>query len=198
MSKNLKTELKISEEDSLILSYRNHQPLYNHHILIQSIPEVVRNFPNARFIFTRSGINEEYYHQNKKLVKELGVEEHFRFINRWLTDEELRALIQSAHISINIPLQDGLPATLFEIMTTKSIPIVSNLENYHHFFKHKVNGFYLYDVISSDELAETIITALKQREFLSDSFYKNNNEYIRKSQDWKVLSNNLLTFYEFH
>ena len=95
-----------------------------------------------------------------------------------------------------MPFIDGLPASLFEIMSTNSIPIISNLENYHPFFKENKNGFYLNDLSSAEELAGIIIKVLKNYAELSKRISNNNNTYIRKYQNWKFQSANFIDFYQ--
>jgi len=193
--KSLKEEFKINEFDFVILNYRNHKFLYNHHTTIKAIPKVIEKHPNAKFIFTKGSADKNYINQNINLVKKLNIENNFIFIDKWLSNEELCALINLAHININIPLKDGLPATLLEIMATRSIPIVSNLENYKPFFKANKNGFFLNELENHNELAELIIKSLNNYDEFSVKFYKVNNNYIKKYQNWEIQSKELLEFY---
>jgi len=192
----IKKEFNINESDIIILSYRNHKEIYNHHTLMKSIPQVITEFPNSKFIFTRSSYNEEYRSETFKLIKNLGVQDQFILIDRWLTNNELSALINIADIHINIPFNDGLPATLFEIMSTKAIPIVSNLNNYHPFFQDNVNGFYLHNIDDFQELSELIKTSLRKLDYYKEKFYFTNNNYIRNHQNWNIQSELFLNFYK--
>lgn len=191
----IKSEYKINNNDHIILSYRNHKEIYNHHTLLKAMPQVIEEFPNTKFIFTRGSYSENYRDQTFKLANDLGVQDHFIFINRWLTNNELRALINIADINVNIPLKDGLPATLFEIMSTKAIPIVSNLDNYHPFFQDKTNGFYLHKIDDAQELSELIKISLRNLDFYKEKFHSVNNDYIRNYQNWKIQSKHFLEFY---
>ncbi|GEM_PF-2360499 len=193
----LKQELGIGNNDPVILSYRNHKPLYNHHLVIRAMPEILKKYPQAKFIFTRSNSwDENYIQSNRKLAVELNAEDNFIFIERWLNDEELKALVNMADITLNIPLHDGLPATLLEIMATKSIPIVSDLTNYHPFFTDQKNGLYLKKDFTERQLSDLIISALNNKKYLAEKFYKNNIDYIRRYQDWNKMKDKLLLFYE--
>ena len=193
--KSLKIKLNISGSDFIVLSYRNHKKIYNHHTLIKAIPEVVKKYPNVKFVFTRGSFDKEYLKQSLGLVKKLQIENAFIFIDRWLSNEELCALINLAHININIPFQDGLPASLLEIMATKSIPIVSNLENYSSFFKENENGFFLNELENHNKLAKLIIKSINNYDEFYTKFYKVNNNYIEKYQNWVTQSKKLLEFY---
>jgi glycosyltransferase involved in cell wall biosynthesis len=191
----MKKECKIGGDNLIVLCYRNHKELYNHHTLIKSIPQIIDEFPTTKFIFTRGSYSKTYKDQTFKLVKDLKVEKNFLFIDRWLSDTELRALINIADININIPFRDGLPATLFEIMSTSAVPIISDLDNYHPFFKDKINGIYLNMVDNHQELSRIIISVFRDLGHYKGIFPKNNNEYVRNYQNWEIQSKMFLDFY---
>jgi glycosyltransferase involved in cell wall biosynthesis len=192
----LKRDLNINQDDIIILSHRNHKQLYNHHTLINAIPKVVADHPNAKFIFTKGSCDPAYLEQSKKLVKQLSVSTHFLFIDRWLTDQEIHALLNISDISINIPFMDGLPASLFEIMSTKAVPIVSNLKNYHDFFKNQINGFYLNDLDDKNELSALILKGLNNVSKYQKQFSSINNAYVKEYQNWDTQKNKFLDFYQ--
>jgi len=193
---DLKEEFDINSDEFIVLSYRNHRKVYNHHLLIESIPEVLWKLPNVRFVFTCFGAEEEYLKQNRLRCEELKISRNVVFIQRWLSDKDLRALIHIAHASINIPSKDGLPATLLEIMSTPSIPITSDLKNYQDFFEHNKNGFYLKNLNDPLELARLVFEALANYTELSGRFSMVNNQYIQSQQNWEVQSKKLLDFYQ--
>jgi len=193
---NMRTKLKINPSDPVILSYRNHKALYNHHTLIRSIASVIKTFPNAKFIFTRGNADDNYVHETLSFVQEHKLENNFIFINHWFSDAELSALVNMAKVCVNIPLTDGQPATLFEIMATKAIPIVSSLDNYRPFFQNGVNGFYLKNINDSEELSEIIIMAIKNYTEIAQPIYRSNNQYIMKYHDWNINSKKQIDLYD--
>jgi len=192
---HIKNDFNISESDIIIMSYRNHKEIYNHHTLLKSSPLIIEEFPSSKLIFTRSSYSEEYIQKTFKLMHHLGVKDQIIFIDRWLSNNELYALINIADIHVNIPFKDGLPATLFEIMCTKAIPIISDLNNYHPFFKDKVNGFYLHILDDYKELSELIKMSLRKLDYYQQKFQITNNDYIRKYQNWNIQSKIFLNFY---
>jgi hypothetical protein len=189
-------EFSIKPDDQVVLSYRTHREIYNHHTLVESIPKVLDSYPNTIFIFTCFNADEAYLSRNISRCKELNVSHNIRFIKRWLSDQELRALIHTAHICVNIPVKDGLPATLLEIMSARSIPIVSNLVNYHYFFSQGQNGFYLRNLEDSFELSNLIKGTLENYKELSDTISRINNAYIENTQNWRIQSQRLLDLYQ--
>jgi glycosyltransferase involved in cell wall biosynthesis len=195
VSLELKKEFNLFTNDFIVLSYRNHKKIYNHHTLINSIPLIIDKFPNTKFIFTRSSFSKDYLEQTLSLVRDLKIEDNFIFINRWLSNSEMRSLINIADINVNIPFNDGLPATLFEIMSMNAIPIISNLDNYHPFFKNQINGFYLENLNDTSELSELIKFSLGNLDLYKNKFYSINDDYIRNHQNWQIQSKFFLDFY---
>jgi glycosyltransferase involved in cell wall biosynthesis len=191
----LREELYINSGDFIILSYRNHMELYNHHTLVKTIPLITQEYPNTKFIFTRGSYNKDYKEKTHQLVNELNIGQNFILLDRWLTDEELRALINIADITVSIPSRDGLPATLFEIMSTKTVPVVSNLTNYHPFFSDKINGFYLNNPKDHQELSGILLTILANLKQYQETFYPVNTAYIKAEQNWLKQSELFLDFY---
>jgi glycosyltransferase involved in cell wall biosynthesis len=192
----IRTELNVNPSDTVILSYRNHKALYNHHTIVKSMISVVKSIPNAKYVFVRGNADDSYVQQTYTLVRENRLKNNFAFINHWLSNTELCALVNMAKICINIPSKDGLPATLFEIMATRAIPIVSSLDNYQPFFKNGVNGFYLKDINNSAELAKIIITIINNYTEIAKAIYSNNNQYIMKYQDWNKNSKMQIELYD--
>ncbi len=194
----LKKELIIGETDLILLSYRNHAAVYNHHITIAAMPAVLKEFPQAKFIFTRGRCDNAYVKASRALADKLGVGPNFLFIDRWLRDEELRALVNMAEVSINIPSHDGLPATLLEIMASHTIPVVSDIKNYHPFFREGQNGFYLKGRPGAENLSRLLIRVLKTHDKIKPLITQNNAKYVQEHQDWKKQSRLLLDFYQTH
>jgi len=192
----LKVELEITHNTRICLSYRNHKELYNHHTTIKAIPFVLEKFPNTKFIFTRGSCNRDYVNKSVALAEKLGIEKNFLFLDKWLTEEEISALLNISDISISISKYDGLPATLFEMMSSDTIPIISSLINYKPYFKEGENGFYLQKINDAKELANTIIKILNKPSTCFAGIVKNNNQFVNKTLNWNTQKNYLLNLYK--
>jgi glycosyltransferase involved in cell wall biosynthesis len=193
----IRKEYNIDDRDKIILSYRNHRDVYNHRTLIRAIPEISARFPNTKFIFTKGSSDPRYVRQTRQLVEELNIQDHFIFIDKWLSTDDLIQLVKGADINVNIPLADGLPATLFEIMSSPAVPVIGKLENYHEFFEDGKNGYYLHDLSSPNELAGIIIQVLDSLDKFKGKFFDTNIKYVREYQNWKIKSEQFLDLYKF-
>jgi glycosyltransferase involved in cell wall biosynthesis len=187
--------LNINPHNKLILSYRNHKSIYNHRTLILAMPEIIRKYPETRFLFTRGSCDQKYVHANHELVNQYKLQNHFIYIDRWLSTEDLIQLVKSVDINVNIPLADGLPATLFEIMTSPAVPVVGKLDNYLDFFRENENGFYLNDLTSHEELAGIIIKILGALDQYKEKFFATNFSYVKEFQNWNIQSKQFLNLY---
>jgi glycosyltransferase involved in cell wall biosynthesis len=194
--KSIKEKLQIADGDFIVLSFRNHKKIYNHHLTIKAMPSVVKIYPTVKFIFTRGSCDRVYLEQSYDFIKKYKLRNNFIFIDKWIPDSKLAALIHISQISISIPFVDGLPASLLEIMSTCSIPIISNLENYQEFFRDGLNGFTVSDLNNPAELAEKILFIISNYSDISKNIIKANNGYIKNYQNWKIQSNILTDLYK--
>lgn len=193
--KQLKNEFGITDKDRIVLSYRNHSPIYNHRTLIKSMPEVLKKFPYTKFIFTRGSCDRKYLDENQKIVKDLGIDKNFIFIDRWLEDIELSTLINNSEISVSIPLYDGLPATLFEIMASSSIPLISRLDSYKAFFNEEENGFILQTLTDEKVLSNLLIKILELPDEKKQKIISLNNKQVEEKYNWNKQSDKFLELY---
>jgi glycosyltransferase involved in cell wall biosynthesis len=136
-----------------------------------------------------------YLEQSRWLVAESGNSGDVVFIKEWLSEQDLATLIKMSTVSVNIPLADGLPASLLEIMASDSIPIAGDLPAYREFYKENVNGLILHSLTDSNELQGLLEYALTDTEQLIRKFSKRNNEYIEEYHNWKVQSEKLMELY---
>lgn len=106
-----------------IVSTRNFNPVYNLEFLINSIPEVIRELPNARFILIGEGSDKERLAQKAKV---LGVYNSIDFLGT-LSRNNIPHHLYSSDIYISTSLSDGTSASLLEAMSCGAFPIVSDI-----------------------------------------------------------------------
>ncbi len=176
----------IPQNKKIILSYRNVSPLYNQITLIKSIPLILKKNPNVYFIIICGYFQHEYLQQLKDLTNNLNIDNSVKFIEQIVSRDTIKNFLNLSEIMINIPLLDGLPATLLEAMSTRTIPICTNLVNYSSFFHDDINGFLINNYTSFYELSETINKALSYSNAEKEDIIINNHNYIKENQDWDI------------
>ena len=189
-------KLNLKGNEIIILSYRNHRPIYNHHTLIKSLSSLTGQFPALRCFFAQGNFDQDYLNSSKNLVQQLGLQKTVTFIDEWIPDDLLPALINLAHIVVSIPFSDGLPATLLEIMATRAIPVVGNLPEYSSFFKAGENGRTLEPLEDSEQLAGILSDCINNMPVFAERFSSNNNKYIRENQNWNLQKERMKELYE--
>lgn len=180
----LKKEWGIPFDHKIILSYRNLKPLYNQITLIKAIPEIIKEYPKTTFVIICGNSDQQYLNKIQEMIDFYQVKDHVILKEGWIDRNVIARLLNMSFVSISIPEMDGLPASLLEIMCTRSIPLISNLENYQAFAKDKINAYVLRDIKDSSELATLISHIIKCPLSERKTILKNNRQYILDHQNW--------------
>ena len=143
-----------------------------------------KQFPSVKCFFTRGNYDQEYLDSSKMLVQQLGLQKNVDFIEEWIPDDLLPALINLANIVVSIPFSDGLPATILEIMASRAIPVIGNLPEYSFFFKTGENGFTLDRLDDPEQLASLFSVCIQNLPEITERFSSRNNRYISEKQNW--------------
>jgi glycosyltransferase involved in cell wall biosynthesis len=151
---------KGTAEDPIIISLRNHETVYDIETLIESIPIVLKEIPNAKFAIGGSGTLTSKY---TELVKSLSVEESVNFFGSYIHDE-LPNLFSQVHAYVSTSLSDaGLSASTAEAMSCEVPVIISNSGENSLWVTDDENGD-LFPIKDSQELAIRIMNNIKHRE----------------------------------
>lgn len=110
-------------DSATIISTRTLSPLYNVKTLIEAIPLVVKEFPQAKFIIAGDGNQRNYL---TKLTNSLGVSDSIRFLG-WVPNNELPKYLASSDIYVSTSLADSTSVCLQEAMACELAPVVTDL-----------------------------------------------------------------------
>ena len=174
---NIRTQLGW-ENNKIIISTRNHFPIYGVEFLIRSIPHVIKEIPSARFLIVGDGPNTCFL---KEMAKDLGIQEYVNFTGR-VPNEDLPRYIKAADLYVSTSLSDGASISLIEAMACGLPVVVSDIPGNREWVKNGKNGF-LVPVKDPTALAEKIVFLLKNddlRRLLGD----NNSELAMAKADW--------------
>lgn len=141
----------------VIISLRNLEPIYDVETLIKTVPLVLKEVPNAKFIIAGKGSEEE---KLKKLAKNLGILENISFVG-FVPNEELPKYLRTADVYVSTALSDaGIAASTAEAMACRLPVVVSDSGENRKWIKDRENGFVI-PVKDPKTLAEKIIYLLK-------------------------------------
>ncbi len=103
----------------IVVSPRGHKAIYNLDVLVEAMPAVLRQVPDAAFLFMGHGPMTD---ELRARMGELGVLDHARF--RRFSENELPAAFAAASVAVSIPSSDsGRPTSLLEAMASR-LPVV--------------------------------------------------------------------------
>jgi len=178
--------LKINSEKELMRSYsptvisiRSLRPIYNVETLIKSVPIVLKQVPEARFIIGGGGEQRIYL---RDLAKSLGVIDSINFTG-FIPHDQLPGYFNSADIYVSTSLSDGGPSiSLMEAMACGLACIVTNVGDTAKWIKNGETG-YIIPVKRPDMLAENIISLIKNKK-LRQKMGRSNLQLVQQKANY--------------
>jgi len=160
-------------DSPVVISLRSLKPIYDITTLINSVPNVLREIPNTKFIICGSGPQEGML---KSLAKSLGVEDNVIFLGE-IDNDLLPKYMALADVYVSTSLSDaGLSASTAEAMACGLPVVITDFGDNRKWVEDGVNGF----IISARDhlnLAKRIVCLLKDKE-LRVMFGKRNRATI--------------------
>lgn len=139
----LREKLQIPEGGFVVLSPRQMTPHYNQTSIIESIPRVLEEVPNAVFVmkdtFCNTPERQAYVKSLKELATSLGVAQAVRWVEE-VPMSELPQYYGLADVVVSVPSTDGMPVTIFEAMACQKPLIVGDLSSYNEVIIHGQTG----------------------------------------------------------
>lgn len=179
---NLKEQLGWEDKD-VIVSTRNHYPIYGVEYLVRAIPTVVKEIPDARFLIIGEG---PCTNNLKEKSERLGIVEYVRFIGK-VPNKMLAKYLGAADVYVSTAFSDGASNSLLESMACGLPVVVTDIPGNQEWIQNGKNGF-LVPIKDSKALAERIVSLLRNKEmrkFASDT----NSELAKAKADWKKNAN---------
>ncbi|WP_052353733.1 glycosyltransferase family 4 protein [Neobacillus jeddahensis] len=168
----LRKEYEVSSQDFIItyvgeLSYRKHQDL-----LIKAVHQLNEKIKNIKLFLVGDGDQVNAY---KKLVQELGLENHVEFLG---FRRDIDNIMTISDLAISTSRQEGLPVNIMEAMATGLPVVVTGCRGNSDLVTNGVNGFVV-GVEDADACANAIEILYNSKE-LREEFGKQNLEQIKR------------------
>lgn len=127
-------------------------------LIIDAMPKIVRNIPNAMLLLAGNGPNEEKLRIH---INELGMERYISLLG-YRTD--LQRFVSIADVVASASLREGLGINLIEAMACQK-PIVGSINRGHcEFLKDGMNGYLIPEEDFSNIFADRIIHLFQNAE----------------------------------
>ena len=178
-----------------ILSIRVMTELYKQELLVKSIPDLCKLFPDLKvtFLIGQDPVQgKEYFQKMMELAENIGILEHCTFINRSLSQKELADLVYEHNIVFAVSSHDeGYSASATMAMLSGAITIVQDTIETKDELIHKKN--LLKVDLTVESVYENLMYAIENIIELQNLFIKENKFLLKFSKDKMI--NNLLSAY---
>jgi glycosyltransferase involved in cell wall biosynthesis len=189
-NKKLQEELGIVDSPTVISS-RGLEPIYDIETLVESVPLVLKEVPEAKFVIAGRGSQEA---KLKEQVESLGVSSSVRFTG-WIPNDKLLEYLNSADIYVSTALSDGgLASSTLEAMACGLPVIITDFGDNKKWVEDGVNGF-LIPLSDPKVLASKIIHLIRNKE-IRDKFGQINLQIIEEKNDWQKEMRKIEELYE--
>lgn len=153
-------------------------------LLIQSMPTVIKEFPDAKLVVIGDG---NLRNGMEELTRELKIAENVIFTGS-LSHAELPRYFASADLFIMPSFSEGFGLVIIEAMSCKTIAVTTNLEVVHDIISDNKTGFF-FEKISKQAIAEKITYILQNKKNFENIREKGRQSVIEKF-DWDIVRNN--------
>lgn len=175
----LREELGIFNSPTII-SLRRFEPIYDVETLINAVPLVLKEVPEAKFLLVEKGSQEE---KLKQLAKSLGISDNVKFVG-WVPEDELPRYLTLADIYVSTSLSDaGLASSTAEAMACGLPVVITNFGDNRKWVQDDVNG-YIIPLRSPQALASRIIHLIQNKD-IREKFGQINRQIIEERNNWE-------------
>ena len=158
--------------------------------LLQAVPGILREVPEAKFILAGKGPYEE---ELKRMSREMGLEHKVQFIG-YIEDTVRNALYNYAELAVFPSLYEPFGIVALEGMATKTPVVVSDTGGLREIVKHEKNGL-LFPPGDGNALARQIIRLLKESG-LAKRLAENAYHYVLRDYTWSGVAQKTLGVYQ--
>jgi len=173
------------EDDIVVVSLRNHKPIYGVEYLIDSIPHVVRENSNIKFLILGEGPLSIIF---KTKVKNFIKSGHVKFVGT-VPHEKISDYLSAADIYVSTSFSDGTSASLLEASACSLAPIVTEIKGNKEWIQEGVNGI-LVPLANTQSLVEKILLLANDPK-LRENLQKKAEETVKAKVNWRENINKL-------
>jgi glycosyltransferase involved in cell wall biosynthesis len=161
--KELHERMSVPEGAQVVLCPRALKPLYNIEVILQSIPEVLQQYPDTIFVFIDYNADVRYKDQLRALSTKLGIDARIRWMPPTNNREEMANLYRLSDIVVSVPSTDATPVSILEAMACGKPVIASDLPSIREIITSGEIGW-LVPARQSQAISDGIIKLLSQPE----------------------------------
>lgn len=154
----LRARFGVKPGELVIVSPKILQRLYRVHLIVEAMPKVLSECPEAVLLIMEYGADPEYRAEIAARIAELSLGDKVRFIGK-ASHSEMPMFYSLADVLVSVPSSDGLPQSLLESMACGSPNIMSKLPRYQEIVEHEVSAYFVDD--APEGIAAGIVKLLR-------------------------------------
>jgi glycosyltransferase involved in cell wall biosynthesis len=162
----------------VILSPRAVNRVYNLEVLVNAIPVVLSQYPQASFVLRDYNADSGYKDELKRQIASLNISEHVIWAGPLLRWEESAQYYQAADLVVSVPSSDATPVSVLEAMACGNPLIVSDLPSLREWITDGANGL-LVPAGDAERLASAICSLLGD-EAMRLAFRQSNLDLVKE------------------
>ncbi|MGA9117925.1 MAG: glycosyltransferase family 4 protein [Bacteroidota bacterium] len=152
----VRSSLGLSRDDLVVGKIARFSKLKGHNYLLEAIPRVIEQVPNAKFLLVGSGELEAMV---RTQVQQRGLSPYIVFAGL-VEQEHIPAMISTMDVVVHTSLLEGLARVLPQALSMRKPVISFDIDGAHEVIASGTTG-YLVSPGDSQQLAEKIIAVLK-------------------------------------
>jgi glycosyltransferase involved in cell wall biosynthesis len=149
-------------QESVVISIRAMNWLYNPLDIAQAIPLVLDKAPQTRFLIFTYNQDPALFSQFKAQITERGCEQAVTYIPEITGDRAIAEYYQAADIAVSVPSSDGTPSSVLESMACKTALVLSDLPTLHDWARDEREALFV-PTGDVQELAAAILRLIEDR-----------------------------------
>ena len=157
----LRRKWHIDQDTPVMFSPRLAQRFYNHHLVVQALEQIRRQFPQIVLVISEQFGDPSYVRELKALAEQSQVSQHIRFVGR-IPYEDMPLWLNLSALVVMVPESDGMPNTLLEAMACGAVPVLRELPQYRELIRDNVNGKYV--SATAESVARGVVALLQADE----------------------------------
>ena len=190
--RKIKAELGFNPDDIAIVSVGRLYARKGLFTLIESMPAVVKRFPNAKFIISGKGQSDEMNKLNAH-AERLGVKNNIIFTG-YYPDKKLPKLYQAADVFAFSTFYEHHPFAVLEALSTGLPVVTTTVGGIPETIKTGKNGF-LVKPFDEKAFADRILYLLEHKEFASEMGAAARKTVVEQL-DWRIVVKDAMKVYD--
>ena len=181
----------IDPAKKILFSPRMLKPLYNQHLMVEALPEILQQFPETVLVLSTYQEVKSYRELVEKTAKELSVADQLHFVPP-LKMQDMAAAYSASEIVLSLPPSDGTPQSVMEAMVCGVPVVMSDLERFRELFTHQKTTWF--SALDAGSVADGVNNIFGNAD-LSETISRNAMSLVKEKADFETQARHVEDMY---